>query len=121
MGSGAPEGNEMKAKKQAATKQAASDEKPAPEAATKTTKKTTTTEAKPKATADTVMPKAKASDDLVVFAFRLTPDEREEIHTAAGSARASRFVRAVALAAARRDVSALNAIMLEASREAVAS
>ena len=110
-----------KPKKQAAAKQAATEETPALEAAaTKTTKKAKAP-TKPKATADTVMPKAKAADDLVVFAFRLTPDEREEIHAAAGSARASRFVRAVALAAARRDVSALNAIMLEASREAVAS
>ena len=108
-----------KQKKVAAAKQTV-EETPAPEAATKTTKKAKAS-AEPQATAAFVMPKAKATDDLVVFAFRLTPDEREEIHTAAGSARASRFVRAVALAAARRDVSALNAIMLEASREAVAS
>jgi hypothetical protein len=67
------------------------------------------------------MPKARASDDLVVFAFRLSSTEREEIHAAAGSARASRFVRAVALAAARRDVAQLQSIMLEAQKGAVAS
>lgn len=107
-----------KAKKTAATKQAATEEMPAPEATAKSTKKAP---AKPKASIDTVMPKAKASDELVVFAFRLTGPEREEIHAAAGSARASRFVRAVALAAARRDVPALQAIMLEAQKEAVTS
>jgi hypothetical protein len=114
------EGNEMATKKEAAAKQAATEEKPAPEAATKTTKKTKAP-AKPKATADTLMPKARASGDLCVFAFRLLASEREEIHAAAGSARASRFARAVTLAAARRDVAALNAIMLEAKKEAVTS
>ena len=112
----------MKTKKQAAAQQAASEETPAPEAATTKATRKAKTPTKPKArTADEVMPKAKAADDLVVFAFRLTPDEREEIHNAAGSARASRFVRAVALAAARRDVPALQAIMLEAQKGAVAS
>ncbi len=82
-------------------KQAATTEETAPEAATK------------KATTETVMPKAKASEDLVVFAFRLSADERDEIHDAAGPARASRFVRAVALAAARRDVPTLQAILSE--------
>jgi hypothetical protein len=121
MGPGLEVTTMSKPKKTAAPKQAATEEKPAPEAATtKTTKKTKPT-TKPKATADTVMPKAKAADDLVVFAFRLSADEREEIHSAAGSARASRFVRAVALAAARRDVSALQAIMSEAHREAGSS
>jgi hypothetical protein len=112
------EGNPMSTKKQAATKQAAT-EAPAPEAATAKATRKAKTPAKPKASADTVMPKAKAADDLVVFAFRLSSTEREEIHAAAGSARASRFVRAVALAAARRDVPALQAILTETQREAV--
>src|SRR5229473_2667849 len=49
---------------------------------------------------------AAESEELVVFAFRLTA-ERELIHKAAGPARASRFVRAVALAAAGGDEEAL--------------
>ncbi len=77
--------------------------------------------AKPKRTADEVMPKAKASEELVVFAFRLTEAEREAIHDAAGPARASRFVRAVALAAARHDVAQLQAILLEAQKGTTAS
>ena len=74
--------------------------------------------AKPKCPADEIMPKARASEELVVFAFRLTEAERDAIHDAAGPAKASRFVRAVALAAARRDVGALQAILSEAQREA---
>ena len=84
---------------------------PEPKAAKKGT-------AKPKRPADEIMPKARASDPLVVFAFRLSEAEREEIHAAAGPARASRFVRAVALAAARRDVAQLQSILLETQREA---
>ena len=52
----------------------------------------------------------KTSDDsqtLVVFAFRLTRAERDLIHQAAGSGKASKFVRSVALAAARGDVKAI--------------
>lgn len=45
--------------------------------------------------------------DLVVFAFRLTPAERELIHRAAGPAKASRFVRALAVAAAGGDEEAV--------------
>ena len=63
------------------------------------------------------MPRARASEELVVFAFRLTPEERDLIHDAAGPARASRFVRAVAIAAARRDGAALKAILAEAQKE----
>jgi hypothetical protein len=47
------------------------------------------------------------SKDLVVFAFRLTRAERDLIHAAAGSAKASRFVRGLALAAAQGDVKAI--------------
>ena len=56
---------------------------------TKTTKKTTSSKAKTK------------PENLCVFAFRLMPEERDAIHKAAGPARASKFVRAVAIAAAR--------------------
>jgi hypothetical protein len=47
------------------------------------------------------------AEGLVVFAFRLTPTERELIHKAAGPAKASRFVRAVAIAAASGDEDAV--------------
>ena len=75
----------------------------------KSTKKTKpTAEAAPKKPAET-KPAATAGqerakeEDLVVFAFRLTPAERDLIHKAAGPAKASRFVRAVVLAAANGD------------------
>jgi hypothetical protein len=40
--------------------------------------------------------------DLVVFAFRLTKEQRDTIHTAAGPAKASQFVLNAALAAAAK-------------------
>jgi len=46
-------------------------------------------------------------EDLVVFAFRLKPEERDLIHKAAGAAKASRFVRALAVAASRGDEKAV--------------
>lgn len=62
---------------------------------------TTTPKKEPKA------PKVKKektpAEELVVFAFRLTPEERDAIHKAAGPAKASKFVRALAVAAARND------------------
>lgn len=105
--------------KQAPVEQtAAAAEESTPKAVTKTGKKAARRAVpKSKRTADAVMPKAK-SDGLCVFAFRLSAQERDEIHDAAGPARASRFVRALALAAARRDVEALQAILLETQREA---
>jgi hypothetical protein len=42
-----------------------------------------------------------SKEGLVVFAFRLTAAERELLHKAAGPAKASRFVRTLAVAAAR--------------------
>lgn len=59
-----------------------------------------------------------AKEDLCVFAFRLTPEERDAIHKAAGPAKASRFVRALAVAAARNDEAAVRAIMKEAQTKA---
>ncbi len=47
--------------------------------------------------------KSSAAEDLVVFAFRLTPAERDLIHKAAGPAKASRYVRTLAVAAANGD------------------
>jgi hypothetical protein len=40
---------------------------------------------------------------LVVFAFRLTEEQRDRIHNAAGPGKATRFVRTAALAAASGD------------------
>jgi len=63
-------------------------------------------------------PKAKEADgeeDLVVFAFRLSPEERELIHKAAGPARASRFVRALAVAAACHDEGAIKLLLQSAT------
>lgn len=57
-------------------------------------------------------PKKKAQrEELCVFAFRLTPEERDAIHKAAGPGKASKFVRALAVAAARNDAAAVKAIM----------
>ena len=42
-------------------------------------------------------------EDLVVFAFRLTARERDLIHKAAGPAKASKYVRTLAVAAANGD------------------
>jgi len=50
-------------------------------------------------------------EDLCVFAFRLTEEERDAIHKAAGPAKASKFVRTLAVAAARNDEAAVKAIL----------
>jgi len=50
-------------------------------------------------------------DGLCVFAFRLTEEERDAIHKAAGPAKASKFARTLLVAAARNDEAAVKAIM----------
>ena len=83
----------------------------------KTTKKKATAKARKPAAkaavaAPAAEPKAKAPrEELCVFAFRLTPAERDAIHKAAGSGKASKFVRALAVAAARNDEAAVKAVM----------
>lgn len=78
----------------------------------KKTKKETTATKQPKSK------KEKApKEQLCVFAFRLTPAEREKIHATAGPGRASRFVRSVAVAFANQDEGAFKAVVKEA-REA---
>jgi hypothetical protein len=67
------------------------------------------TPAKPAQTEATQQPDD--SGDLVVFAFRLSRAERDLIHAAAGSAKASRFVRMLAVAAARGDGPAVLGIL----------
>jgi hypothetical protein len=49
--------------------------------------------------------------DLVVFAFRLLPEERDAIHHAAGPAKASKFARAFLVAAARGDEAGLKEML----------
>jgi len=44
-----------------------------------------------------------SGEDLVVFAIRLKRSEREAIHAAAGPGKATRFVRELSVAAARKD------------------
>ncbi len=56
-------------------------------------------------------PKKEKFEDLCVFAFRLTEEERDAIHKAAGPAKASKFVRTLCVAAARNDEAAVKAIM----------
>jgi len=79
----------------------------------KSTKKAAAKTRKPeKAAVVAKEPKEKSQrEDLCVFAFRLTPEERDAIHKAAGPAKASKFVRALAVAAARNDAAAVKAIM----------
>ena len=65
------------------------------------------------------VPEKKTSrEDLCVFAFRLTAEERDAIHKAAGHAKASKFVRTIAVAAARNDEAAVRAIMKGVQTEA---
>ena len=57
-------------------------------------------------------------EELCVFAFRLTAEERTAIHKAAGPAKASKFARNLLAAAARKDEAAVKAIMKEVQSEA---
>jgi hypothetical protein len=50
-------------------------------------------------------------EELCVFAFRLTTEERDAIHKAAGPAKASKFVRTLAVAAARNNEAAVKGIL----------
>ena len=63
-------------------------------------------------------PKEKApKEDLVVFAFRLKAAERDLIHQAAGAAKASRFVRALTIAASKGDEKTVLEIVRAAKEE----
>ena len=78
---------------------------------------------------DTTRPKAKEpkpkkerapKEELVVFAFRLTPAERDAIHKAAGPAKASKYVRALTRAASVGDLDLVTQIV-EAVKQELAS
>ncbi len=85
----------------------------------KATAKTRKPAAKATAATTTTEPKEKApKEDLCVFAFRLTPAARDAIHKAAGPAKASKFVRSLAVAAARNDEAAVKAILKAVQSEA---
>jgi len=72
-----------------------------------------------KAPAEKAAPKEKTPrEDLMVFAFRLTRKEGALIHKAAGPGKASRFVRSLAVAAARNDEAAVKDIMTATKSEA---
>ena len=88
------------------------------EATTKTaTKKKAAKKAakKAKATAKRIRPAKE--DGLVVFAHRMSLEEREAFHTAAGPAKASKVARALAVAFTNGDEAAFRALVKEA-REA---
>jgi len=53
-------------------------------------------------------------EPLVVFAFRLSEADRDRIHKAAGPAKATKFVRAAALAAANQDSKAFDELATQA-------
>jgi hypothetical protein len=75
--------------------------------------------AKPANAPEPKIPTPDDAEELVVFAFRLTRAERDAIHAVAGSAKASKFVRTLAVAAARRDNPAVLGILdaLEAAQK----
>ena len=56
-------------------------------------------------------PKPGGADEIVVFALRLRRTERDLIHKAAGSGKASQFVRGLAVAAAQGDLKKVQVIM----------
>ena len=52
-----------------------------------------------------------SKEELVVFAFRLTAAERELLHKAAGPAKASRWIRTLAIAVAQGDRTRLDELL----------
>ena len=72
-------------------------------------KKSTKKAPRTKATQPVVQ--ADDSQELVVFAFRLTRAERDLIHQAAGPAKASQLARSLLVAAAQKDEQAVKTIM----------
>lgn len=81
----------------------------------KITRKAAAKRTKADAEGKAVTPKTKQPrEELCVFAFRLTTEERDAIHKAAGPAKASKFARTLLVAAARNDSGAVKAIMAAA-------
>jgi hypothetical protein len=92
------------AKKQAAEKH---DEKAVPQKGRVHTIAKPTDTAPDAATIEATPQRPDDASEIVVFAFRLTRSERDEIHAATGSAKASKFIRTLALAGARGDMKAV--------------
>ncbi len=70
---------------------------------------------KPKSEKPAKEPKTKKEKaPQVVFAFRLSEADRDAIHKAAGPGKATRFVRAAALAAATGDTKAFEELTAQA-------
>jgi hypothetical protein len=69
------------------------------------------TESKPAPKAEPDPTPAEDTEELVVFAFRLTRPERDAIHEAAGSGKASRFVKTLAVAAATGDIDTIHTLV----------
>ncbi len=84
----------------------------------KTTKKTTAKSKKPAAKKTEAKAEKKPKEELCVFAFRLTAEERVAIHNAAGPGKASKFARGLLVAAANKDEAAIKAILKEVQTEA---
>jgi len=77
-------------------------------------KKKATKAARPKKTAKEPKAKREPIQDACVFAFRLSTTDRDLIHRAAGSGKATRFVRGAALAAANGDTKAFEELIGQA-------
>src|SRR6266581_7198943 len=89
------------------TKKEATVKTNAPTKTKKTAKAKAVNELKPK--------KEKApKEPQVVFAFRLTEAQRDQIHRAAGPGKATKFVRAASLAAASGDRPAFEELLVQA-------
>ena len=83
----------------------------------KTTKKTTKSK-KPAAKKTETKVEKKPKEELCVFAFRLTAEERVAIHKAAGPGKASKFARKLLVAASQNDMTAVKAVMKEFQNDA---
>ena len=105
----------MKKSKTTKKKATAKTQKPVVAAANAKTPKPVATEP---AKAQEKPEKKAAHDNLCVFAFRLTAEERAAIHKAAGPAMASKFARGLLVAAARNDEAGVKAIMKAVHSEA---
>jgi len=76
--------------------------------------KRTAKAARPKKTPKEPKAKREPIQDACVFAFRLSTADRDLIHRAAGSGKATRFVRGAALAAANGDTKAFEDLIGQA-------
>jgi hypothetical protein len=74
---------------------------------------TETTKTAKRPAADATPPQQDDAQEICVFAFRLLRSERDELHAATGSAKASKFVKAIVLAGARGDMKAVTQLIDE--------